>query len=93
MYYVYILQCNDHSFYTGHTDDLDKRLAQHTQAHFNNCYTAKRLPVSLVYHGKFDTRERALIVEKQVKGWSRKKKQALINDDWNEIIRLSKARQ
>jgi predicted GIY-YIG superfamily endonuclease len=49
--------------------------------------------VALVYQGEFDTRERALIVEKQVKGWSRKKKQALINDDWNEIIRLSKSRQ
>jgi putative endonuclease len=90
MFYVYILQCNDNSFYTGHTDDLDKRLAQHTQAYFNNCYTANRLPVVLVYQGEFDTRERALIVEKQVKDWSRKKKQALINDDWDEIIRLSK---
>lgn len=93
MFYVYILQCNDGSFYTGHTDDLDKRLAQHTQAYFNNCYTAKRLPVVLVYQGKFETRDRARIVEKQVKGWSRKKKQALINDDWNEIARLSKAKK
>jgi len=93
MFYVYILQCNDDSFYTGHTDDLDKRLAQHTKAYFNNCYTAKRLPVVLVYQGKFGTRDRARIVEKQVKGWSRKKKQALINDDWNEIARLSKAKK
>ena len=93
MFYVYILQCNDGSFYTGHTDDLDKRLAQHAQAFFNNCYTAERLPVVLVFQGGFDTRERALIVERQVRGWNRKKKQALINDDWSEIIRLSKAKK
>ncbi|WP_114325741.1 GIY-YIG nuclease family protein [Candidatus Colwellia aromaticivorans] len=93
MFYVYILKCNDGSFYTGHTEVLDRRLAQHDQAYFNNCYTAKRLPVVLVYQGEFDTRERALIVERQVKGWSRKKKQALINDDWNEIARLSKSKQ
>lgn len=92
MFYVYILQCNDDSFYTGHTDDLDKELTQHSQDYFSNCCTAKLLPVALVYHGGFDTRERALIVEKQVKGWSRKKKQALINDDWLEIARLSRAK-
>lgn len=64
MFHVYILKCNDDSFYTGYTDDLDKRLAQHAQAYFNSCYTAKRLPVVLVYQGEFDTKERALIVER-----------------------------
>jgi len=90
MFNVYILKCNDQSFYTGHTDDLDTRLAQHQQAYFNSCYTAKRLPVELVYQAEFNTREEALILERQIKGWSRKKKQALINNDWTEISKLSK---
>tara|TARA_R110001583_G_scaffold10782_16_gene49626 strand:+ start:1827 stop:2108 length:282 start_codon:yes stop_codon:yes gene_type:complete len=93
MFHVYILKCNDDSFYTGHTDDLDKRLAQHYQAYSNSCYTAKRLPVVLVYQAEFNTREEAILVEIQIKGWSRKKKQALINNDWIEIARLSKIKQ
>ena len=93
MFHVYILKCNDDSFYTGHTDDLDKRLDQHYQACFNSCYTAKRLPVVLVYQAEFNTREESLSVKIQIKGWSRKKKQALINNDWIEIVRLSKIKQ
>jgi len=90
MFYVYILKCSDGSFYTGHTESLEKRLAQHQQAYFSGCYTAKRLPVILVYQASFNTRDEALTIEMQVKGWSRKKKQALINDDWVEVSRLSK---
>jgi len=90
MFYVYILKCSDGSFYTGHTDSLETRIAQHQQAYFSSCYTAKRLPVILVYQASFNTRDEALTLEKQVNGWSRKKKQALINDDWGEISRLSK---
>jgi len=90
MFYVYILKCSDGSFYTGHTESLEKRLAQHQQAYFNNCYTVKRLPIALVYQASFTTREQALTIEMQIKGWSRKKKQALIDDDWVEISRLSK---
>ena len=80
MFNVYILKCNDQSFYTGHTDDLDTRLAQHQQAYFNSCYTAKRLPVELVYQAEFNTREEALILERQIKGWSRKKKKIKLLD-------------
>ena len=93
MFYIYILQCNDGSFYTGHTDELESRLAQHQQACFRDCYTAQRLPVTLVYQANFESREQALTIEKQIKGWSRKKKQALINDDWQEIARLSKTKK
>ena len=90
MFYVYILKCNDGSFYTGYTDNLAKRLVQHSQAHFKNCYTVKRLPVRLAFQGAFKTKKRALIIEKQIKEWSKKQKEALIDDNWSEIIRLSR---
>ncbi len=90
MFYVYILKCSDGSYYTGHTEDLETRLAQHQQAYFTECYTVKRLPVTLEYQASFESREQALTIEKQIKGWSRSKKQALIRDDWLEISRLSK---
>ena len=93
MFYVYILKCNDGSFYTGHTENIEKRLIQHQQAFFSNCYTAQRLPISLEYQASFESREQALIIERQVKGWSRKKKQALINNNWQEISLLSKPRK
>ncbi|MCW8832548.1 MAG: GIY-YIG nuclease family protein [Colwellia sp.] len=93
MFYVYILKCNDGSFYTGHTEDLETRLAQHQQAFFSHCYTAQRLPVTLKYQASFESREQALIIERQIKGWSRNKKQALIDDNWQEISRLSKPRK
>ena len=92
MFYVYILKCNDGSYYTGHTENLETRLAQHKQAYFSECYTAKRLPVTIEYQATFESREQALNIEKQIKGWSRSKKQALIRDDWLEISRLSKQR-
>ena len=91
MFYIYILECSDGSFYTGHTEELETRLAQHHQAYFRECYTAKRLPLKLVYQETFSSREQALTVEMQIKGWSRRKKQALINNDWHEISRLSKS--
>lgn len=90
MFYVYILKCNDGSFYTGYTDNLAKRLVQHSQAHFKNCYTVGRLPVRLAFQGAFKTKERALIIEKQINEWSKKQKQALIDDNWSEIMRLSR---
>ncbi|MDP7591761.1 MAG: GIY-YIG nuclease family protein [Litorilituus sp.] len=93
MFHVYILKCKDGSFYTGHTDNLETRLAQHQHAYFSQCYTAKRLPVTLAFQAAFETREQALGVEKQIKGWSRSKKQALIRDDWLEIARLSKQKR
>tara|TARA_R110001583_G_scaffold65796_1_gene189893 strand:+ start:1944 stop:2252 length:309 start_codon:yes stop_codon:yes gene_type:complete len=93
MFYIYILECSDGSYYTGHTESLEKRLAQHHQAYFHECYTARHLPVTLVYQASFNTRDEALTIERQIKGWSRKKKIALINDDWVEISRLSKPKQ
>lgn len=88
-FYVYILKCADNSYYTGHTDDLEKRLAQHQQRYFKSCYTANRLPVELIYCQGFPTREEALASERQIKGWSRKKKEAMMRGDWNEVSRLA----
>ncbi|WP_440875564.1 GIY-YIG nuclease family protein [Thalassotalea sp. PLHSN55] len=91
MFYVYILKCNDGSYYTGQTENIDQRLHQHHMRQTPHCYTAKRLPVKLVYQQTFYQREEALIVERQIKGWSRKKKQALINNDWTEISKLARS--
>ncbi len=89
-FYVYILKCTDKSYYTGHTDNLEQRLAQHQQRVFSKCYTASRLPVELLYSQTFLTREEALASERQIKGWSRKKKEAMMRGDWNEVSRLAR---
>jgi len=89
-FYVYILKCSDGSFYTGHTDDLDKRLWQHENCDASS-YVSSRRPFALVYSESFNSRIEAKASEKQIKGWSRKKKEALIRGDWAEISRLSKA--
>lgn len=85
-FWVYILACADNSYYVGHTDDLGKRMAQHDSGELGG-YTASRRPVRLVYSQAFQTREQAFAVERQLKGWSRKKKEALIAGDW-ELLRI-----
>jgi putative endonuclease len=82
MFWVYILQCNDKSYYTGHTDNLENRFAQHQNRMISSCYTSTRLPVQLMYSQAFSTRKEALAAEKQIQGWSRRKKEALIKGDW-----------
>lgn len=90
MFHVYILQCNDGSYYTGSSDNLEIRIAQHHNQYFPNCYTATRLPLLLVHQQYFYSREEALTIERQIKGWGRKKKLALINNDWAEISKLAR---
>lgn len=80
-FWVYILQCADNSYYTGHTDNLEQRVAQHHHRAFPTCYTASRLPIKLIFSQSFPTREEALSSERQIKGWSRKKKEAMIAGD------------
>lgn len=75
--YMYILQCADGSYYTGSTKDLEIRLQQHQNGEGAN-YTKKHLPVKLVYYEEYQHIEDAFYREKQVQGWSRKKKEALI---------------
>ncbi len=78
--FMYILECVDGSYYTGSTIDIDKRMMEH-QAGMGANFTHEKLPVKLVYLEEFDRIDFAFIREKQVKNWSRKKKQALINGD------------
>ncbi|MCX6234617.1 MAG: GIY-YIG nuclease family protein [Bacteroidetes bacterium] len=77
--YMYILQCADGSYYTGSTNDLERRFEQHQNGEGAN-HTKKRLPVKLVYFEEFSRIDEAFYREKQVQGWSRAKKEALINN-------------
>ncbi|TMG05657.1 MAG: GIY-YIG nuclease family protein [Chloroflexi bacterium] len=80
-FYVYIVRCRDASYYVGHTDNLDERIADHNAGGFSS-YTRKRRPVRLVFVEEFQSREEALARERQLQGWSRAKKEALIAGNW-----------
>ncbi len=88
-FHVYILRCSDASYYTGHTDDLEKRIAEHERGG-PSVYTRKRRPVRLVYAEEFAGRIDALERERQLKGWSRAKKEALISGNWQRLHHLSR---
>src|SRR6266496_1140620 len=93
MYIVYILLCSDNSYYTGLTNDFEKRIWQHDAGFFPECYTFKRRPVKLVWYTRMKTAAEANDLEKQIKGWSKKKKEALISGHIDELKRLSNARR
>ncbi len=82
--FVYILECADGTFYTGSTINLDKRLYEHQNGKGAN-HTKKRLPVNLVYVQEFQRIDDAFYREKQIQGWSRKKKTALINNNFEDL--------
>ena len=90
-FWVYILRCADGSYYVGHTDDLAARIAMHDSGELGG-YTSSRRPLELVFCDDFPTREQALAGERQIKGWSRRKKQALIAGDWAEVSRRARSR-
>jgi putative endonuclease len=81
-YYVYILVCSDNSYYTGVTNDLDRRVYEHDNGVNPGCYTCKRRSLKLVFNERFTDITQAIAFEKQVKGWNRKKKEAIIKGDW-----------
>jgi putative endonuclease len=85
---MYILECADGSYYTGSTKDLERRLWEHQNGLGAN-HTAKRLPVKLVFCEECDRIDDAFYREKQVQGWSRKKKEALMASDYNQIHLLA----
>jgi predicted GIY-YIG superfamily endonuclease len=91
-FWVYILHCADGSYYTGHTDNLEMRIQQHHAGAISSCYTVNRRPLKLVFSQDFPTREEALASEQQLKGWSRKKKEAMMRGDWAEVSRLAKSK-
>ncbi len=86
---MYILKCSDGTYYTGSTVDLERRLWQHENGEGAN-YTKKRLPIVLVYFEEFDRVDDAFYREKQIQNWSRKKKQALIEGNLEQLPHLAK---
>jgi len=89
--WVYILKCSDASYYTGKTQKLEERIAQHQNGTFKG-YTSKRLPVELVYVHGFSTYHDAIQAERQIKGWSHAKKKALVHGDFELLHDLSACR-
>jgi putative endonuclease len=88
-FYAYILLCADGKYYTGHTDDLEKRIGQH-QSGLIKGFTSSRLPVKLMWVQDFPTRYEALDAELKIKGWSQAKKEALIRGDWGGVSFFAK---
>lgn len=86
-----MLHCRGGYFYVGHTDDLERRIAQHKMGAYPG-FTADHQPVEYVWPQEFVTREEAKTAEKQVKGWSRAKKMALIRGDWARISALANSK-
>ncbi len=88
--WMYILICNDGSYYTGSTIDINRRLNQHQLGQGAN-HTKKRLPVELIYYEEYSRVSTAFYREKQVQGWSRRKKEALIRGEYEKLPELSRA--
>ncbi|TLY29653.1 MAG: GIY-YIG nuclease family protein [Nitrospirae bacterium] len=86
--YVYLLRCSDNSFYVGSTLDLKGRVKAHNQGR-GAAYTFRRRPVRLVYSEAFQSEAEPVARERQVKGWSRGKKEALVAGDLQRLKRLS----
>ena len=86
--YVYILRGSDGSYYVGHTNDLEQRLAAHERGAIEG-YTLSPPPVELVFSDQFSTRQEAFHRERQIKGWSKAEKEALIKGDWDGLVELS----
>jgi putative endonuclease len=89
--YLYVLRCADGSYYVGSTTNMEVRLAQH-HAGEGGSFTAERLPIELIYSAEFPTLHEAFLAERQVKGWTRAKKEALIRGDYQVLVELSRSR-
>jgi|GEM_PF-377567 len=86
---VYILKCADDSLYTGVTSHLENRLADHHSGRYPG-YTKRRRPVQFLWNTDVMDIQDAILLEKQIKHWGRKKKLALINEAWDQLHELSK---
>ena len=91
MFYAYMLRCSDGSYCGGHTEAIEARLYAHQNGVLKG-YTSTRRPVTLVWVEGFESRDEAFRAERRVKGWSRAKKEALIRQEWPELIRLAAVR-
>ena len=90
-FWAYMLHCRAGRFYVGHTDDLDRRMAEHESGLVAG-FTQAMHPLELVWSQDFQTRYEALTAEKKIKGWSRLMKLALIRGDWEAVSRLAKSK-
>jgi putative endonuclease len=89
-YYVYILKCSDKTYYTGFTSNLSKRFEQHQDGKHVDSYTYKRRPLSLEFYAEFKMVSIAIATEKQIKKWSKAKKEALISGEFERLPNLAK---
>jgi len=89
-YFVYILKCSDTSYYTGFTNSLVRRMVEHNTGKNKDCYTYNKRPLELVWFEIFNDVLDAIAFEKKIKGWTRAKKEALINEDWDRLVLYSK---
>lgn len=88
--YVYILKCSDSTYYTGVTSNLSKRILEHKGGIHKNSYTYNRRPIELVFYSEFTDINLAIEKEKQIKKWSKAKKEALINEAYDSLPNLAK---
>ena len=93
MPYVYIVRCSDDTYYVGSTWDLEGRLWQHNHSDDGAVYTRQRRPVVLVWNAEYDSIEQAFAYEKQISGWRREKKEALIRGDFDLLPGLSRRKR
>jgi putative endonuclease len=90
LYYVYIFECADGTYYTGVTNDMERRYMEHSTGLSISSYTYSRRPVKLVWYAETNLVYYAIEKEKQIKKWSKAKKAALINSDWDKLVKLSR---
>lgn len=90
--YVYILACADDSYYVGVTNNIDRREAEHNEGTSDTAYTYSRRPVKLVYVEMFLDPIQAIDFEKKLKGWSRAKKKAWIEERYNDLPNLAECK-
>ena len=88
-FYVYIVECADNSYYTGITNNIEKRLAEHKRGLVTESYTYSRRPIKLMFCQAFEDPSTAIEQEKRIKGWTRKKKEALIEGIWGKLRELA----
>ena len=90
IYFVHILKCSDGTYYTGFTSDLEKRYLEHRTGKHKESYTFSRRPISWEFYAEFTEPSIAINTEKQIKKWSKAKKEALINNEFEKLPNLSK---
>ena len=90
IYYVYILLCSDKTYYTGFTSNLQSRLIEHQSGKHPDSYTFSRRPIKLVFYAEFTDPNMGIETEKQIKKWSKAKKEALINNEFEKLPNLAK---